>query len=495
MKNILAIFLIMIFCMMFVSCDDFLDINPDSEVVNDDMFSTRRGIEDAIYGVYGSLKENSLYGEYLSWSFTEVLAQNLTAPNAIPYDELSEYNYNDIKSYLNTIWTKSYEVIGHANNIITNLEKYDQSSYELYNIYLGEVYGIRAFLHFDILRLFAPHIEYSPDKQGIPYVTEYSFKHTPFSTVSQVYEKIITDLKKSQQLLLSDKDNVSYPRIDAEATDKEFLKGRELHFNYYAATAVLARVYWMKGDLENARTEALKVIDSGMFPLVQKDEVVNIIAGVLSPKESVWGLFSTDYFETTEKRLYQSKSWESFSPYQAASGGQYKIPYDLIYSKYLGENAGIDSRLQWFRSSVEGNQTVNCLKVVDVFRIKTSGSTPASRGLLEGISMVRIPEMYYIVAEAELKDGNVEEAAKYVNKVLNSRGLTTLGSRIPELVLDEDILYNERHKELFCEGQRWFEMKKKNMDITSNAENKVIPASDDIYVLPIPVEEFEYRND
>ena len=109
--------------------------------------------------------------------------------------------------------------------------------------------------------------------------------------------------------------------------------------------------------------------------------------------------------------------------------------------------------------------------------------------------MVRIPEMYYIVAEAELKDGNVGEAAKYVNKVLNSRGLTNLESRIPELVLDEDVLYNERHKELFCEGQRWFEMKKKNMDITSNAENKVIPASDDIYVLPIPVEEFEYRND
>ncbi len=37
-------------------------------------------------------------------------------------------------------------------------------------------------------------------------------------------------------------------------------------------------------------------------------------------------------------------------------------------------------------------------------------------------------------------------------------------------------------------------MKKMNMDIISNTELKTIPASDQIYVLPIPVEEFDYRN-
>lgn len=36
-------------------------------------------------------------------------------------------------------------------------------------------------------------------------------------------------------------------------------------------------------------------------------------------------------------------------------------------------------------------------------------------------------------------------------------------------------------------------MKRLKRDIISNAENRIIPASEDIYVIPIPEEEFEYR--
>ena len=46
---------------------------------------------------------------------------------------------------------------------------------------------------------------------------------------------------------------------------------------------------------------------------------------------------------------------------------------------------------------------------------------------------------------------------------------------------------------MFGEGQHWFNMKRTKADIISNAESRTIPANDDIYVLPIPEEEFEYR--
>ena len=36
-------------------------------------------------------------------------------------------------------------------------------------------------------------------------------------------------------------------------------------------------------------------------------------------------------------------------------------------------------------------------------------------------------------------------------------------------------------------------MKRLNKDIVSNVETRIIPASDDVYVLPIPEEEFAYR--
>ena len=36
----------------FCCCDSFLDVNPDSEVINGDMFNSADGVEDALYGVY-----------------------------------------------------------------------------------------------------------------------------------------------------------------------------------------------------------------------------------------------------------------------------------------------------------------------------------------------------------------------------------------------------------------------------------------------------------
>jgi len=489
------IILLLAGCSLFVSCDKFLDVNPKAEVINDDMFSNKQGCEDALWGLYGELKETSLYGEYFNWGVFDALAQNFSVSSQfLPRHYLTKYNYNDSKEIMSVMWTKAYEVIGHSNNVIENLEKIEPAKYPLYNLYLGEAYGIRSMLLFDLVRTFAPHVERAGTQRGIPYVTAYTFKHTEFSTVNKVYENLISDLKKAQVLLESDKDNIIYPRVLDNLIKSSFLKGRQVHFNYYAVTALLARVYWTKGDLANARTEALKVIDSNKFPLASKDEITNLVAGSLSVKETIWGIYSKDYFNTTQLRLASGASWSSMNPFQAALGGSYLLPYQNIYSQYLNSNSGVDMRLNWFRPLYDGGTTNYLLKNVDWLMKSTSTNTPESRGLIEGISVLRSVEMYYIVAEAYLAESNKAEAGRYLNMVLNSRGLTNLESRDPVLEPSIELLYNERHKEFFGEGTRWFDMKKKNMDIISNTDYKTLPASDLIYVLPIPVEEFDYRN-
>lgn len=42
------ILLLLCVSILFSGCENFLDINPDSEVVNDDMFNTAEGVEDAL---------------------------------------------------------------------------------------------------------------------------------------------------------------------------------------------------------------------------------------------------------------------------------------------------------------------------------------------------------------------------------------------------------------------------------------------------------------
>lgn len=480
--------------LFIMSCDSFLDVNPDAEVVNDDMFDNVQGCEDAITGIYGKLKSNEVYGEYYNWGIFDLLSQDLGCSSQVtPQYYFTRYDYSQAATILESMWQVPYEIIGYVNNAIDNLERKSEGSYPLLNLYKGELYALRAMLHFDLVKSFAPHVEKSANVQGIPYVTEYSFKHTPFSTVGEVYEKIIIDLKKAQTYLEEDKDNLAWPRTDTGNDIDNFMKYRQTHLNYYATTGLLARVLRMKGDYADARTEALKVIDSGRFPLASKDEMVTLVAGTLSQKETLFGVYSTKYVETTKLRLYDGASWTSFSPYQASSGGQFLFDFNEVYSNYLGDNAGLDGRLEWIRSLTAGGTSYRLLKNVDVTIIESAQNTPSNRRLVDGISLMRVPEMYYIVAEAYLRENKLDEAADYLNPVLVSRGLTRLEDREPALTPSLDLLYNERYKELYGEGQRWFDMKKLNAEIRSNAELKVIPASDKVYVFPIPEKEFEYR--
>lgn len=478
--------------LFIMSCDSFLDVNPAAEVVNDDMFDNAQGCEDALTGIYGKLKSGSMYGEYYNWGVFDLLSQDLGVTSSLTMQlHFARYEYSQVGMVLKNMWKAPYEIIGYINNAIYNLEQKAEGTFPYQNLYKGELYALRAMLHFELVKCFAPHVEKSAGAQGIPYVTEYSFNHTPFSTVGEVYEKIIGDLKTAQVYLEEDKGNLSWPRVAEDNDVHDFMRYRQTHMNYYAATGLLARVLRMKGDYNAARTEALKVIDSKCFPLAAKDEIVTLVAGALSAKETLFGIYSKDYVETTKPKLYDGKSWSTLYPYQA-SLTRYLFNFEDVYAEFLGGNSGYDARLRWIRAS-EGGADYLLLKNVDVVFIEDAQKTPASRGLVEGISLIRIPEMYYIVAEAYIRENKLNEAAAYLNPVLLSRGLTRLEDRDPVLQPSLDLLYNERHKELYGEGQRWFDMKKLDMEITSNEQKEVFPASDKMYVFPIPEGEFEFR--
>jgi len=496
MKNII---LLLLFSINIVSCNSFLDINPKDQIVNEDMFSDNKNSEDAITGIYGTLKRRTVYGEMFNWGTFSLLSQDLGCSSQVTTNyPFTKYDYDNAYSTLKSIWGDMYEIIGYTNNAISELEK--NKDFDLINIYKGELYALRAMMHFDLVKSFAPHVEKEPNAQGIPYVTNYNFEHTPFSTVQEVYKKVVEDLKTAQKLLEEDKDNITYPRKNISDIKEDFLKYRQLHLNYYASTALLARVLRMEGKYDEAKIEALKVIDSKKFPLATKDEVQSLVAGVVNDKENIFGLYSKDYFDVVKLRLYDGASWTSLSPYQEESGAHNLLKeWSDIYEKYLGENSGQDARLTWFayHGEASGSSAMRYfMKFVDINRIE-SDETASKRGLIEGISMIRIPEMYYIAAEADLRNNDLIGASLHINKVLTSRGLTALKDRQPVLTASLDLLYNERHKELVGEGQRWFDMKKLNMDIVCNETYKTYSASTEdmnkYYVFPIPNEEFDYR--
>lgn len=462
------------------SCEDFLDVRPKGEQVENEQFETAKGFEDAIYGVYGFMTANSLYGMDMVWGIPEVLNQNLKG-GSTDMDDLARFKYKEnsrVRDRFSAMWGDAYKAIGYANNILQNLEKKNPEDFDLYNAYKGEMLGVRAMLHFDLLRLFAPT---DPASRGIPYVKTYNFSVKPFSTVGECFQFIIDDLLEAEKLL-KDMEQLDYPR-DNSRYDK-FNNWRESHFNYYAAQAVLARVYWYKGDMPKAAEYAEKVIKSGKFPLVDVTEVKDHIAGVLSPKETIFGLYSAKYLDTSSIYLYTWMSFRTYSPFSDEENLSYSMSWQKIYNADI-TSVEQDFRKNWFRLETGVSK---CLKMVDYLTIEND-NTPARPELISGISLINASEMYLIAADA-LLSADYDRALGYFNDEITSRGLTKLEGGV---TLTADRIFNEYRKEMYCEGQHWFNMKRVNSDIICNIDRVTKPGNDEVYVLPIPEEEFEYR--
>ncbi len=472
MRKILLLLCVLI---LFSGCENFLNINPDSEVVNDDMFNTAEGVEDALYGVYMSMVKEDMYGGKMSVVLPEILAQNFVTGEEL-YQEASCLNFDNkyTKNSCKSVWEISYLVISYLNNIIENLGHKSTKDFPYYNLYKGEALGLRAAIHFDILRLFAVHIgstDENAKKKAIPYVTKYTFKVTPFSSVDEVYDRIIADLKEAEACLVEDESLMPAVR---KGNEKGFTGARELHFNYYATQAMLARVYWMKGDLKNAKLYADKVICSGKFTFVDKNALGTFMKRRVSLSETIWGLYTTKI----SSYLYDAQLVLNRLGLPAK--------WDDIYTKE-------DTRKkEWFTTKEYNGQPKDvCIKIMD----ENNDVSSYTGGGYLGFSMIRIPEMYYIMAEALLEEGNADEARVYLDSVVAARGLEKFANGEFERKITIDDIMNEWRKEFYGEGIWWYCLKRKNKDIFVHERNTTVTGSDKIYTLPIPADEFESRDD
>ncbi|HJA14770.1 MAG TPA: RagB/SusD family nutrient uptake outer membrane protein, partial [Candidatus Butyricimonas faecavium] len=136
-----------------------------------------------------------------------------------------------------------------------------------------------------------------------------------------------------------------------------------------------------------------------------------------------------------------------------------------------------------------GNSKDICVKIMD----ESNDASEYTGGAYLGFSMIRIPEMYYIMAEALLEEGDKEKARKYLDAVVAARGIVKFADRDTGKDITLEDIMNERRKELFGEGQWWFCLKRLNWDIYVHALDATLKGSDKIYTLPLPTEELDPR--
>lgn len=474
MKKILTYMIMAVASLAAVSCSDFLNVNPKGEVFDDDMFSDDEGYQDALYGVYSEIgNSNNLYAGYfltmaetMSWNFASTHYQ-------LGNMAICDWKNNGPTAIRKDVWTAAYKAINHLNNIIEHTEGKNPDVKHI-DMYRGEALALRALLHFELLRYFgAP--KWAPESakaETIPYVNTYSFTVRPYSSYDEAYNLILKDLKEAESLLGDDKDYVTATRTNS-ATG--FFDARITHMNLYAVQALIARVYWSREDMDKAAEYAQKVIDSKKFSFRPLNAFIQADNGTLDLNETIFGLYSES--QKTMMNLYALGA--------TAASASATLASDAIslYNSEASSSRG-DYRISaWFDVS-DGKMT----KMVN--RIYYDGSSSYSGNSILGFSILRIPEMYFIMAEYYMTS-DPAKAAEYFDAVTVTRGLDRLEDTGTALTAER--LFNERRKEFYGEGFTWHEMKRMGKDIVTTYAGTIDGSDYSHYTVPRPESEDEAR--
>lgn len=440
-------FIILSISLLLSSCSDWLDVNPSDQTSAKDLFSTEEGFHEALTGVYTLMTKPALYGKEMTYGFVDVIGQqwalsSTSSVNNPTYFYAKQYDYENESTYrlIEAIWANQYNAIANLNSILEHID--DQKSVfenEIsYSLTKGEALGLRAFLHFDLLRLFAPNdFTEGSNNKYIPYVDLLTKKLSPSLTTQEFVEKCIEDLESSIDLLEVD------PILTETGISNNYFINRTVHFNFFAAKALLARIHLYVGNNEKALEEAMDVIDAqneNRFRWVSLDEAT---AG---NEVNMNYTYSSEHIFSLNVRKLEEYSNTSFGTESINA---------LINRKYnKSANTLFADEMNDYRTRLYSTW--------NGFETQFSKYKPVGKGT-RLVPLIKISEMYYIAAESL----NSSESIDLLNEVLINRGLNK--DILPDQ-LDEEI-YKEYQKEFTGEGQLFFFYKRNNISVEGAGDN------------------------
>lgn len=450
MKNFTKITYFFLLTFGVISCsDDILDKEPLDEISPALLLISEGGFRAALDGVYGVMRDDLLGYNIGIYSIPEAINDDIVVgdPFSFTFDNTHTdiypltYDQNNFQPLV--FWIVSYKAINNANTIIKAARS---STLENADSFLGEALGLRALLHYNLYRFYAPALNTSATALAIPYRTEEDALLTvnPRNTTQETIDFVLADLVEAEAIATNDVNSFRLSKT--------------------AIQALLARVYHETNDFENAITYAESALSDGRF-------VLNTTVGEL---ENQWRMDESDEI------IFRIRFDEMDEPGNAALlaiPDFFSFPYfasDDLIALYDQAN---DIRFSvYFEPEPFGSPSFYPEKHVGLRAVDPANPSPG----ITDIKLVRLPELYLILAESYQKEGNSGSATSNLNILRNARGLGdyTGGSLAGEIL-------NERRRELAFEGFRFTDLKRLGLGITRTDGTSLAPNADR-FALPIP---------
>ena len=238
MKNIIYI---IVFSLSFISCENYLDVEPIGQVIPKSVEDYRSFLTSA----YSISKSHKLLTTYR----TDELSLKANTSGIEQYEDI--FIWNDLNPgplRLDFPYASIYNTIFYTNHVINSQSTMEGKLLEKEQL-VGEAHALRAMQYFELINLYAkPYNKLTATNDaGVPITTEYdSEKEYPVKTIEEVYTLILSDLNKAETLI-----NINQQTL-----------GYNYRFSILAVKAFKARVYlyqqeWQKSI--DAANEALAI--------------------------------------------------------------------------------------------------------------------------------------------------------------------------------------------------------------------------------------------
>ena len=427
----------------FSSCSDFLEQNPQTDLSENDFYKTADDILSAVNGVYSSLQEGDIYGNW--YVFGEIPSDNTRnqlSGSVTTQNEFDQFYIDTQNSMIANFWKAAYKVINRTNTVLGRIDGIEINT-ELANRYKLECKFIRALMYFNLVRV--------------------------YGDVPLVLKEI--SISESYDILREPKENV-YNQIIAEAQDLpvSYSTAEDGRATQGAAKALLANVYMTLHKYAEAETILAEIINSGRYSLLENTPGSLNIDGyknVFSPvnHNSKEGIFEIQFLKGGYGE--GSNYANNFAPENSGTNvvavggtGGNNIPEMDIYNAYEEGDLRRDFSMSLgYYDNRKNNEWVESRYVCKFMDVPYQNNDASNN-----YPVIRYADVILMYAEALNQNGKTAEACKYLN-MTRRRGFgyqTTETSPVDLQTTDKAqfalMVEQERRVELAFENHRWFDL-------------------------------------
>ena len=486
MKNILKITALIVALMMLGSCGEFLNRPSEDSYTTANYYQNDEQVIQSVNYLYNSpwydVIRFYIYG-------SETMCGNVYQGNNA-YSTLTVNGTDgDLKNMSYSLWAVNAQCNTVINNILSST---GHASQEAKNQAIGEALAWKAMAYFLLVRTFG-------DVPIIHNNTE-TIKENSYNVVSKVekadvYEYIIMTLEKAMELL-----------------PKNNYIGKKNRIDYYAAEALLSKVYLTKAgvsgslkaeDLGKAKTYAKDVIDKSGRSLTPNYSDVFRLSETLYQQTGenlfTWHWTASSGIWTAQNSIQSDVSLAGFDEFgdlwgdwkgpsvdlqnlfgvdatveptlRPANDDRRKVTMMMFgdhYDYYWISQGGFDFYRFYYDPSywcegLEGNGSNKawcCASGANYAKhlygngsdhLSQTGVTASKMTYQLPTHILRLSDIYLVYAEACLLTSEPGEALDYVNKVRKRAH----AAELPSVTIQD--IWKERRLELALEGDNWYD--------------------------------------